>query len=124
MHVFYENLATDDAIEIEQLSRLMYEIRVSRDALLAQLGAASPEQALARLEGISDVAVIGVPDERMGEVGKAVVVRSDDALTAEAVIAFARERLANFKVPRLVTFVDTLPRNLSGKVLKTALRED
>lgn len=49
MHVFYENLATDDAIEIEQLSRLMYEIRVSRDALLAKLGAASPEQALARI---------------------------------------------------------------------------
>ena len=49
MHVFYENLATDDAIEIEQLSRLLYEIRVSRDALLAQLGAASPEQALARI---------------------------------------------------------------------------
>jgi len=47
MHVFYENLATDDAIEIEQLSRLMYEIRVSRDALLAELGAGSPEQALA-----------------------------------------------------------------------------
>ena len=45
MHVFYENLSTDDAIEIEQLSRLLYEIRVSRDTLLAQLGAASPEQA-------------------------------------------------------------------------------
>ena len=49
MHVFYENLSTDDAIEIEQLSRLLYEIRVSRDTLLAQLGAASPEQALARI---------------------------------------------------------------------------
>ncbi|GEP37403.1 acyl-CoA synthetase [Nocardioides psychrotolerans] len=89
---------------------------------------AEVEQALARLGGVADVAVIGVPDERLGEVGKAYVVRSgtssEGALTVEDVIAFARQRLANFKVPRHVTFVDALPRNLSGKVLKTALRED
>ena len=73
-------------------------------------------------EGVADVAVVGVPDERMGEVGKAYVVRASDALTADDVVAFARERLANFKVPRAVAFVDALPRNLSGKVLKTELR--
>ncbi|MDO9497625.1 MAG: FadD3 family acyl-CoA ligase [Nocardioides sp.] len=83
---------------------------------------AEVEQALARLDGVADVAVVGVPDERMGEVGKAYVVRNDPALTADAVIAFCKERLANFKVPRHVEFVDGLPRNLSGKVLKTALR--
>ncbi|WP_438361592.1 AMP-binding enzyme, partial [Nocardioides massiliensis] len=74
-----------------------------------------------------DVAVVGVPDERMGEVGKAFVVRTADdagaALTAEGVVAYARERLANFKVPREVAFLDVLPRNLGGKVLKTELRE-
>ncbi len=83
---------------------------------------AEVEQALARLEGVADVAVVGVPDERMGEVGKAYVVASAGSLTPEDVIAFCRERLANFKVPRAVEFVDALPRNLSGKVLKTELR--
>jgi len=77
------------------------------------------EQALARMDGVSDVAVVGVPDERMGEVGKAYVVGT---ATPDDVIAFAKSRLANFKVPRLVEIVDALPRNLSGKVLKNELR--
>ncbi|HWJ67384.1 MAG TPA: FadD3 family acyl-CoA ligase [Nocardioides sp.] len=80
---------------------------------------AEVEQALMRMDGVDDVAVVGVPDERMGEVGKAYVV---GAASGEDVIAFARERLANFKVPRFVESVDALPRNLSGKVLKTELR--
>ena len=85
---------------------------------------AEVEQALARMDGVADVAVVGVPDERMGEVGKAYVVRAEgSSLTEDDVIAFAKERLANFKVPRQVEFVDALPRNLSGKVLKTELRE-
>ncbi|HEY9564808.1 MAG TPA: AMP-binding protein, partial [Nocardioides sp.] len=85
---------------------------------------AEVEQALARLDGVVESAVIGIPDERMGEVGKAFVVRrATAALTAEDVIAFARERIANFKVPREVEFVDALPRNLGGKVLKTELRQ-
>jgi acyl-CoA synthetase (AMP-forming)/AMP-acid ligase II len=83
---------------------------------------AEVEQALMRLDGVTDVAVVGVPDERMGEIGKAFVVASSDAVTADAVLAFARERLANFKVPREVEFVDALPRNLGGKVLKNTLR--
>ena len=84
---------------------------------------AEVEQALMRLEGVNDVAVVGVPDERMGEVGKAYVVRGSDALSPDDIVAFAKERLANFKVPREVEFIDVLPRNLGGKVLKTALRE-
>jgi acyl-CoA synthetase (AMP-forming)/AMP-acid ligase II len=78
------------------------------------------EQALARMDGVADVAVVGVPDERMGEVGKAYVVGT---AAPDDVIAFAKARLANFKVPRYVELVDTLPRNLSGKVLKTELRK-
>jgi acyl-CoA synthetase (AMP-forming)/AMP-acid ligase II len=85
---------------------------------------AEVEQALARLAGVADVAVVGVPDERMGEVGKAYVVRTEgSSLSEDDVIAFAKERLANFKVPRQVAFTDALPRNLSGKVLKTELRQ-
>lgn len=83
---------------------------------------AEVEQALMRLDGVDDVAVVGVPDERLGEVGTAYVVRGSDALTEEEVLAFARQRLANFKVPRKVEFLDALPRNLSGKVLKRELR--
>lgn len=80
---------------------------------------AEVEQALARMDGVQDVAVVGVPDERMGEVGKAYVV---GPVAPDDVIAFARARLANFKVPRHVELVDALPRNLSGKVLKNDLR--
>ena len=83
---------------------------------------AEVEQALMRLEGVNDVAVVGVPDERMGEVGKAYVVRGDTDLSEDTVIAFAKERLANFKVPRQVEFLEALPRNLGGKVLKTRAR--
>ncbi len=86
---------------------------------------AEVEQALVRLDGVLDVAVIGMPDERLGEVGKAFVVRRPGSeLDAAAVISFARERLANFKAPREVAFIDSLPRNLSGKVLKNDLRDE
>ncbi|BBX20922.1 3-[(3aS,4S,7aS)-7a-methyl-1,5-dioxo-octahydro-1H- inden-4-yl]propanoyl:CoA ligase [Mycolicibacter terrae] len=82
------------------------------------------EQVLARLEGVADVAVIGVPDERLGEVGRAFIVRRPDSeLDETAVISYAREHLANFKAPRSVTFADSLPRNPGGKVVKHELRE-
>ncbi|OBF16494.1 3-((3aS,4S,7aS)-7a-methyl-1,5-dioxo-octahydro-1H-inden-4-yl)propanoate--CoA ligase FadD3 [Mycobacterium sp. ACS4331] len=82
------------------------------------------EQVLARLPGVAEAAVIGVPDERLGEVGKAFVVRLPGAdIDEQAVIAYTREHLANFKVPRFVEFIDTLPRNPGGKVVKPQLRE-
>jgi acyl-CoA synthetase (AMP-forming)/AMP-acid ligase II len=86
---------------------------------------AEVEQALARLAGIVETAVIGIPDERLGEVGKAfVVTRPGCELTAAEVIGFCRERLANFKVPRRVEFRAELPRNPSGKPLKRLLRDE
>ena len=85
---------------------------------------AEVEQVLARLNGVAESAVIGVPDERLGEVGKAFVVTlPGTTLDAEAVIAYAREHLANFKTPRSVEFLDALPRNPGGKVVKPLLRE-
>ena len=82
------------------------------------------EQVLARLDGVADAAVIGVPDDRLGEVGKAFIVRRAGAdLDEPRVIAYARAHLANFKAPRSVAFVETLPRNPGGKVLKPQLRE-
>ena len=82
------------------------------------------EQVLARLDGVAESAVIGVPDDRLGEVGMAfVVARPGAELTEEGVIAFCRTHLANFKTPRSVTFVPALPRNPGGKVVKPQLRE-
>ena len=81
------------------------------------------EQTLARLDGVVESAVIGVPDERMGEVGKAFIVRREGSdLTEQAVMDFAAEHLAGFKRPRSVEFVDAFPRNASGKIVKTDLR--
>ena len=84
---------------------------------------AEVEAVLGRLDGVVEAAVVGVPDERMGEVGAAyVVVRDGASLTEAEVVAFLRERLANFKVPRSVALVADLPRNAAGKVLKADLR--
>ncbi len=86
---------------------------------------AEVEQALSRLDGVVESAVVGVPDERMGEVGCVFVVRRPEAAVGvEEVAGFLRERVANFKVPREVVFVDHLPRNVSGKVLKNELRRE
>ncbi len=73
--------------------------------------------------GISQVAIVGVPDERMGEVGMAFVVPRPGAEIVEAdLIAWCRERMANYKCPRRIEVVDALPLNASGKVLKYELR--
>ncbi len=86
---------------------------------------AEVEQVLARLDGVAESAVIGVPDARLGEVGKAyIVVRPGHALDASDVLAFCRERLANYKMPRQVEFRASLPRNPSGKPLKRVLRQE
>ena len=80
------------------------------------------EQTLARLDGVTESAVVGVPDERLGEVGRAYLTLRDGAdLDEERVIAYAREHLANFKVPRSVVFLDAFPRNAAGKILKREL---
>jgi len=73
---------------------------------------------------VLDVTVIGVPDERWVEAVKALVIRHPgSAATEDELIAFARERLAGYKLPRSIEFVDELPRTPSGKVLKRELRE-
>jgi HIP---CoA ligase len=86
---------------------------------------AEVEQVLARLDGVAEAAVVGVPDARLGEVGKAYIVRRPGhELTADDVLAWCRQRLANYKLPRQVEFIAGLPRNASGKTLKRQLREE
>jgi acyl-CoA synthetase (AMP-forming)/AMP-acid ligase II len=86
---------------------------------------AEVEAVLRRHPAVGQVAVVGVPDRRMGEVGLAVIVPApgaDVSALGADLLAFAKERLANFKAPRRVEVVDVLPTNASGKVLKRELR--
>jgi acyl-CoA synthetase (AMP-forming)/AMP-acid ligase II len=84
---------------------------------------AEVESALYDHPSVADVAVIGVPSERWGEAVKAVIVKKEGADISEAeLISFAREKIASYKAPKSVNFVDQLPRNASGKLLKKDIR--
>lgn len=83
---------------------------------------AEVEKLLAAHPAIGMAVVIGVPDERMGEVGKAFIVLRPDAQADPAgLLGWARENMANYKVPRHIAIVDDLPRNAAGKVSKIDL---
>jgi acyl-CoA synthetase (AMP-forming)/AMP-acid ligase II len=85
---------------------------------------AEVENAVMGCPGVADVAVIGVPDERWGEAVKAIVVPAAGAQpTPDEIIAWARARIAGFKAPKSVDFIEALPRNASGKVLRRELRK-
>jgi long-chain acyl-CoA synthetase len=85
---------------------------------------AEVENALMSHPAVADVAVIGVPSEKWGETVKAMVVRAPGQdVAGDELIAYTRERLAAFKCPTSVDFLDALPRNPSGKILKRELRE-
>jgi fatty-acyl-CoA synthase len=84
---------------------------------------AEVEQVLYQIAEVAEAAIIGVPDAKWGESGLAVIViKPDCQLTEQAVIEYCQPRLAKFKVPKAVAFIDVLPRNAAGKVLKRELR--
>jgi long-chain acyl-CoA synthetase len=87
---------------------------------------AEVERVLAECPGVREVAVVGAPSSTWGETVQACVVPTDPAsgVSADELVSFARQRLAGFKCPTAVVFVDELPRNASGKILKRELRDE
>ena len=82
------------------------------------------ENAISALPEVEEVAVVGIPDERWGETIKAVVVVSPGStLDADAVLAACRARLADYKKPRSIEFVDALPKTGSGKIMRRQIRD-
>ena len=80
------------------------------------------EDAIAGLDAVTEAAVVGVPDARSGESVRAYVVRRDESLTAEQVIAHCRTVLTDYKVPKSVVFRDELPKSPVGKILRKDLK--
>ena len=82
------------------------------------------EDVIAMLPGVLEVAAVGVPDEKSGEVVKLVVVKKDESLTAEQIKAHARENLTGYKQPRVIEFRKELPKTNVGKILRRELRDE
>jgi len=117
-------LRTGDAGYLDAAGYLFLHDRV-KDMIVSggeNVYPAEVERVLREHPAVADVAVIGVPDERWGETVKAVVVAAQP-IEATELIGFARDRLAHYKCPTSVDFLDALPRNASGKVLKREVRE-
>ena len=85
---------------------------------------AEVEAIILRRDDVAQVAVVGVPDDRLGEVGAAfIVVRPGSSVEDEDLMAWCRDHMANYKVPRYLRSLDALPTNSSGKIMKAVLRE-
>ena len=117
-------LRTGDLGVLDDAGRLRIVGRVKDMFIVGGFNAypAEIENALLRHPAIRQAAVIGVPDHRLGEVGMAFVVPSGP-VSADEIVEWSRDQMANYKVPRAVEIVDELPLNATGKVMKDALRE-
>ncbi len=119
-------LRTGDIGLVDDAGRLHIVGRVKDMFIVGGFNAypAEIENALLRHPAVRQAAVIGVPDGRLGEVGMAFVVTvPEDPVTGDDIIAWSRDQMANYKVPRGVEIVDELPMNATGKVVKDVLRQ-
>ncbi len=119
-------LRTGDIGLVDDAGRLHIVGRVKDMFIVGGFNAypAEIENALLRHPAVRQAAVIGIPDGRLGEVGMAFVVTvPEDPVTSDDIIAWSRDQMANYKVPRAVEIVDELPTNATGKVVKDVLRE-
>jgi fatty-acyl-CoA synthase len=119
-------LKTGDAARFDD-EGFIYIVDRSKDMYISggeNVYPAEVENVIYQLPQIAEAAVIGVPDDRWGETGKAViVVKPNETLDADAIITHCLANLAKFKVPASVEFIEALPRNATGKVLKRTLRD-
>jgi acyl-CoA synthetase (AMP-forming)/AMP-acid ligase II len=117
-------LRTGDLGQLDGAARLRIVGRVKDMFIVGGFNAypAEIENALLRHPAVLQAAVIGIPDQRLGEVGMAFVVMADDT-SADDLVEWSRTEMANYKVPRVVEIVDSLPHNATGKILKEELRE-
>jgi acyl-CoA synthetase (AMP-forming)/AMP-acid ligase II len=117
---------TGDLGRVDEDGFLFIEDRIKDMIITGGENVYSPEveRVLAEHPAVAEIAIIGVPDDRWGETVKAVVAfRPGQSATAEELTAFARDRLARYKVPSSIDVVEALPRNPSGKILKRDLRK-
>ncbi len=119
-------LRTGDAGYLDEDGYLFIQDRV-KDMIISggeNIYPAEVESAIYGHPGVAEVAVIGVPDDKWGEAVKAIVVKKPgQSPSPDEIIAFARSRIAAFKTPKSVDFIEVLPRNASGKILRRELRE-
>ena len=117
-------LRTGDLGVLDEAGRLRIVGRVKDMFIVGGFNVypAEIENALLRHPAVRQAAVIGIPDQRLGEVGMAFVVVSGD-VSGEDIIGWSRNEMANYKVPRVVEIIDELPLNATGKVMKETLRE-
>jgi fatty-acyl-CoA synthase len=119
-------LRTGDAGYMDQDGYLYIHDRI-KDMIISggeNIYPAEVESAICDHPDVAEVAVVGVPDDKWGEAVKAIVVMKQGRKAAASdIINFARERIAGFKTPKTVDFIEALPRNASGKILRRHLRD-
>jgi HIP---CoA ligase len=118
-------LGTGDIGVVDEAGNLRIVGRIKDMFIVGGFNAypAEIENALLRHPDVAQAAVIGIPDERLGEVGMAFIVTRSGAAAIAGLLEWCRDQMANYKVPRVVEVVDELPLNATGKVMKDVLRE-
>ena len=122
-----DRLKTGDAAQMDD-EGFIYIVDRQKDMYISggeNVYPAEVENVIYQIPQIAEAAIIGVPDEKWGEVGFAfIVIKKDENLSEEEIIDHCLKNLAKFKIPKGVEFIDALPRNATGKVLKRTLREE